>query len=243
MVSVLTYSKIKQELVQLRAIAKEVIAQISEDCWEIKQIYAFEELRKYLSEKPIVHMIIYDICDKTSLEFLLEMRKVYVQARIMLLADTSVSPMEYIKPGLRASSLLLRPWTRQQAYNVLYDFLIEYIDFSEREKGGQDFWIVETREGTINIPFEQIYFFEAREKKIYVCTGKEDYGFYSTMDKLAVELPDNFIRCHRGFIVNTKKIRKIVLSKNIIYLSEDFAVPLSRSYKAALKKGKDNGSG
>lgn len=236
MVSVLTYSKIKQDLVQLRSIAREVIAQISEDRWEIKQIYVFEELQKYLSEKPIIHIIIYDICDKISLEFLLEMRKVYDQTRIMILADTTVSPMEYIKPGLRASSLLLRPWTLQQAYNVLYDFLTDYIEFWERKKGGQEFWVVETRVGTINIPFEQIYFFEARGKKIYVCTGKEEYGFYSVMDRLTEELPDNFIRCHRGFIVNTKKIRKIALSQNMIYLSDGFVVPLSRSYKATLRE-------
>lgn len=162
MVSVLTYSKIKQDLVQLRSIAREVIAQISEDRWEIKQIYVFEELQKYLSEKPIIHIIIYDICDKISLEFLLEMRKVYDQTRIMILADTTVSPMEYIKPGLRASSLLLRPWTLQQAYNVLYDFLTDYIEFWERKKGGQEFWVVETRVGTINIPFEQIYFLDRK---------------------------------------------------------------------------------
>lgn len=236
MVSVLAYSKIAQDVNELRSTAREVIAQISEDYWEIKQISAFEELRKYLSEKPLVHLIIYDICDKSSLEFLLEIRKVYYQARIMILADTSVSPMEYIKPGLRASSLLLRPWTRQQAYNVLYDFFGEFIEFSEREKSdGHDFYVIETREGTINIPFNQIYFFEAREKKIYVCTGKEEYGFYTTIDKLTEELPDDFIRCHRGFIVNSKKIKKIALSQNIIYLSDGFDVPLSRSYKATLK--------
>ena len=236
MVSVLAYSQIAQDVNELSSTAREVIAQISEDYWEIKQIFNLEELRLYLSEKPLVHLIIYDICDKFSLEFLLEIRKVYYQARIMILADASVSPMEYIKPGLQASSLLLKPWTRQQVYSVLYDFFGEYIEFSEREKSdGHDSYVIETRESTINIPFNQIYFFEAREKKIYVCTGKEDYGFYTTIDKLTEELPDNFIRCHRGFIVNSKKIKKIALSQNIIYLSDGFDVPLSRSYKAALK--------
>lgn len=180
--------------------------------------------------------MIYDVSDKTSLDFLLKIRKEYDQTRLMILADVSVSPMAYIRPGLRAGSLLLKPWTGQQAYEVLYDFLDEYMEYSQKEKSdGRDSYVIETKEGTINIPFSQIYFFEARAKKVFVCTGKEEYGFYATMDKLAAQLPAHFIRCHRGFIVNTKKIRKIVLSQNMIYLCDGFDVPLSRSYKAALK--------
>lgn len=220
----------------LKETAKELIAKISDDYWEIKEISMFGKLKEYISEKPLVHLFIYDICDKRSMEFLLEIRKAYPYAHIMILADVSVSPMEYIRSGLCAHSLLLRPWGKRQAYEVLNDFLSEYVEGLEKEKrGGDDFYVLETKEGMMNIPYVQIYFFEAREKKIYLCAGKEEFGFYSTMDKLAAELPDNFVRCHRGFIVNINKIRKIALSKNILYLQDDFDVPLSRSYKALLK--------
>lgn len=236
MVSVLVYSQRKRSIIELEAAAKEIIARISEDYWQIKQINVFEKLGEYLSENPLIHLIIYEICDKNSLEFLVKIRKSYQQAGIMLLTDTSVSPMEYIRPDLKISSLLLCPWTREQVYRVLYDFFCEYLEDAEREKSnGRNSYVIETKEGTINIPYSQIYFFEARDKKVYVCTGKEEYGFYSTIDKLTEDLPDNFIRCHRGFIVNGKKIRKILLSQNIIFLNDGFNVPLSRSYKAVLK--------
>lgn len=237
MVSLLTYSKTEQDAASLKAAAKELIARISEDYWEIRQTFSLQELREYLSETPLIHLLIYDICDSASMEFLWEIRKAYRQTMVMIVADTSVSPMEYIKPGLRASSLLLKPWTREQLYDVLHDFFDEYLAVSERRPDDtQSVYMVETKEGTINIPYEQIYFFEAREKKIYVCAGKEEFGFYSTIDKLAGELPAYFMRCHRGFIVNRKKIRKVVLSQNTLYLSDGFDVPLSRSYKAALKE-------
>lgn len=243
MVSVLAYSKTEQDIVALRAVARELIATISEDDWEIRQISTVEGLREYLAGNPLIHLVIYDISDKASLDLLLELRKAYQQARIMILADISISPMEYIKPGLKASSLLLKPWTREQAYEVLRDFFEEYLAFSERGKDGtESFYVVETKEGTFNIPFEQIYFFEAREKKVYVCIGKEEFGFYTTLDKLKESLPEYFIRCHRSFIVNTKKIRKIMLSQNIVYLSEGFDVPLSRSYRATLKGMISNGT-
>lgn len=236
MVSLLIYSKTEQESAALERIAKEVIARVSEDFWEIKRVSSLDDLQAYLLENPLIHLLVYDICEKVSLEFLAKIRKRYPQTRLMVLADVSVSPMEYIRPDLKVGALLLKPWTRQQAYDVLYSFLDEYCETLEREKGSdKNFFVAETREGTFNIPYEQIYFLEAREKKIYICIGKEEYGFYSSIEKLLEELPSQFVRCHRGFIVNAKRIRKIVFSQNIIYLNDGFEVPLSRSYKAALK--------
>ena len=232
----MAYLKTKRDIAKLNPMAKDLIAKISEDKWEIKQISSLQELQEYLMENPLVHLIIYDICDRWSLEYLPLIRKSYPPWWVMVLADVSVSPMEYVRPNLRVNSLLLKPWEKQQAYDVLFDFFSEYLAYAVNEKKeGLHSYVVESREGTIHLPYDQIYFFEAREKKIYVCTGKEEYGFYSSIDKLSEELPDYFMRCHRGFIVNTKKIRKVVLSQNIIYLSDGFEVPLSRSYKAVLK--------
>lgn len=95
---------------------------------------------------------------------------------------------------------------------------------------------IDTKEGSVRVPYDKIYYFEAREKKIYVCAGNEEFGFYHTMDKLSEELPEHFLRCHRGFVVNSLKIRKVMLSQNVIRLADGFEVPLSRSYKADLKE-------
>lgn len=236
MVSVLIYSETEQESAILESAAKELIAKLSEDYWEIRQISSLKALQEYLLARPLIHLLIYDISEPEALGYLAGVRKLYPHTRLMVLADISVSPMEYIRPDLKVGALLLKPWTGQQAFDALYGFLEEYNE-SVREKSGQgkDFYVVETRAGIINIPYAQIYFFESREKKIYVCTGKEEYGFYSSIEKLLEGLPPYFVRCHRGFIVNTGKIRKIVSSQNMIYLTDGFDVPLSRSYKTALK--------
>ena len=169
MVYVLAYSKIERDIQELSMIAKDVIAGISEDYWKIEKISSLRKLQEYLLEKPLIHLLIYDICDRKSLEFLVEIRKIYTHTLIMLLADASVSPMEYIRPDLRVSSLLLRPWVKAQAHDVLHSFLSEYMaSFEAAKREGIDSYVIETREGRISIPYEQIYFFEAREKKIYV---------------------------------------------------------------------------
>lgn len=69
-----------------------------------------------------------------------------------------------------------------------------------------------------------------------MCIGNEEFGFYHTIDGLEKELPEQFVRCHRGFIVNSTKIRKVALPQNLLYLTDDFEVPVSRSYKAEVKR-------
>ncbi len=244
MVTVLVYSEKQRDIDEICSAARELIARLSGEQWELIQIVRPEKLCAYLAGGPLVHMFIFDIRTEGSLRYLSDIRKSYPQARLMVLADVRVSPMKYIRPGLQVGALLLRPWTQMQMQEVLADFFGEYLAYVQREKEGDGgSFVIENRDGTLNIPYEQICFFEAREKKIYVCIGKEEYGFYSSIDRLAEELPPYFARCHRGFIVNTRKIRRVATAQNLICLSGGFQVPLSRSYKAAWKGAGNHGTG
>jgi DNA-binding LytR/AlgR family response regulator len=230
------YSNVKQDVVEIHVISKDVIADVSEDYWEIFPLYEFEKMQGYIEGNHLLNLMVYDVNDDNALDYLIDIRSKYRQSSIMLLADTSMSPMKYMRPDVRADSLLLKPWTKQQARIVIKDFLKSYVrQVSSDEAKGENTFVIETKEGMTHVPYDQIYFFEAREKKVYACIGKEAYGFYGTIDKLMEELPSNFIRCHRGFIVNKGKIDKVVLSQSIIYLEDGFDVPLSRSYKATFK--------
>lgn len=236
MVSMITYDNFVKELDELKWISKDLIAKWSEDYWFVEQFSALNSLREYLDDKPLLDLLLYDVNEEEAIPYLMKLRKDYQKSHIMILADMNISPMEYMKPGIHADSLLLRPWTREQAVSVLQEFILGYIKMVENEKrNGTDMYIIESKDGTLSIPYDQIYYFEAREKKVYLSTGSEEFGFYYTIDKLADELPDQFVRCHRGFIVNKDKIRKIMLSQNIIYLADGYDVPLSRSYKSVLK--------
>lgn len=234
MVSLLMYGKNKKELDMLRALSKDLAALLSEDYWNIRQADSPEALQGFLADSPLMDLLMYDITPKDALGRLLGIRRNYREMQLMIIADLTTSPMEYMKPGIMASSLLLRPWTKEQAGEVLREFFQAYIEQNQKTDD-KNAYVIESREGNLHIPYEQIYFFEAREKKIFVCTGKEEYGFYHTIDKLEGELPEQFVRCHRGFIVNRYKIRKVALSQNVVCLTDNLEVPLSRSYKPLLK--------
>lgn len=234
MVSLLLYDKDKSELEALHRLSKDLAAVLSEEYWKIIRAAAPDMLQAFFEDNPLLDMMLYDITPKAAIDSLLTIRKSYKEMQLLVIADLSTSPMEYMRPGIMASSLLLRPWTKEKAKEVLGEFFQAYIEQHSMTES-KNVYVIETKEGNLHIPYEQIYFFEAREKKIFVCTGREEYGFYGTVDKLAEELPEQFIRCHRGFIINKYKIRKVAFSQNMVYLTDNLDVPLSRSYKPLLK--------
>lgn len=234
MVSLLLYDKDRKELEALHTLSKDLVAVLSEEYWNIGEAVTPDTLQAFFEDNPLLDMMLYDITPKAAIDSLLKIRRSYKEMQLLVIADLSTSPMEYMKPGIMASSLLLRPWTKEKAKEVLGEFFQAYIEQHSMTES-KSAYVIESKEGNLHIPYEQIYFFEAREKKIYVCTGKEEYGFYATIDKLVEELPEQFIRCHRGFIINKYKIRKVALSQNMVYLADNLDVPLSRSYKSLLK--------
>ena len=99
--------------------------------------------------------------------------------------------------------------------------------------------VLENREGRLSIPFSHIYYLEVREKRVFVRLKEKEYSKYDTLEHMIQELPEGFIRCHRSFVVNGQCISRVKLSENCIYLADDIQVPLSRSYKAAIKEYMD----
>ncbi|MCM1122697.1 MAG: LytTR family transcriptional regulator DNA-binding domain-containing protein [Eubacterium sp.] len=233
MISMLIYDRIKKELDRLRESAGNQAAYLSDEYWNFMLAQTRGEAEEHERKNALLNTACMDITGEGGISYIEEFRRKYKELSLMLIADTSISPMSYVRPGIMASSLLLRPCEDEEIDRVMREFLEACL---ERFETGQGSFVVETREGKLNIPFDKIYYFEAREKKLHIQTDREEYGFYGTIDRLEEELPAHFMRCHRSFIVNTRKIEKVVLSQNIIYLAEGRDVPLSRSYKAALKE-------
>ena len=96
--------------------------------------------------------------------------------------------------------------------------------------------MIESREGKQYIPLNQIYYVEAREKKIFIRTKQEEYGFYDTIENMEKKLPESFLRCHRSYIVNMSKVTAVKVSQSLIEVQDDLQVPLSRSYKKMVKE-------
>lgn len=234
MISVLTVDGIEKELSILHADLKDVAAKMTEDHWNYFCFSNISDMQNFLKDKPLIDMACIDITLDGALERLAEYRSEYTDSGLLLITDANMSPLLYLKPGIRADSLMMRPLEHNVVNSTLCEFVQSFLDKSLQNKQNRQY-VIECQEGKIQVPYKNIYYFEAREKKVFLRTLKEEFGFYTTMEQLDDELPDDFIRCHRSFIVNREKIVRIKISQNTIQLNHKMEVPLSRSYKPEFK--------
>lgn len=231
----LLYDKKADELEELHALMKELAAFLTDERWQMNQAVSLEQAEEFFRDTPLLDALLYDVSGAGAVDYLCRLREDYQAMQLMIIADAQMSPLNYIRPGILASSLLLRPWSPQQAKEILAEFIRSCVQETDKNGLGQSYRI-ESKNGIISIPYRQIYFFEARDKRVYVCTGSEEYGFRHTIEELAGELPAGFVRCHRSFVVNADKIRKVDLTQNMIGLERGFCVPFARRYKGIVKE-------
>ncbi|MBI35487.1 MAG: hypothetical protein CMP67_09015 [Flavobacteriales bacterium] len=77
-----------------------------------------------------------------------------------------------------------------------------------------------------------ILFFESMSDYVKIITKEKTYVVLQTMTKLQNSLPQNFVRCHRSYIVNLEKVD--ALDDRVLEI-EGHAIPVSRSYYGEIK--------
>lgn len=235
MIVMLFYSHIKKELTVFSELGYEISCRISEDDWDFRKYGSAQELASYLEKNPIIDIACVDVAADGGISAAEKMRKKSKGMYMIILTDATISPASYIKPTIMAGSLLIRPLTVEGVKQVFTEAIREY-DRSVENKEPKDGFYVESRETRRLIPYEQIIFFESRNKKVYINTGFEEYSFYDTLDNIESRIGSSFVRCHRSYIVAKSHIKKVMLSQNTVLLDTEFCVPLSRSYKSVLKE-------
>ena len=169
-----------------------------------------------------------DIVPPNAVKAVENFRRSHPETLLAIIADASIIPTVYLKPTIMASSLLLRPLDKDQVSSVITDLFSAYRDSKQT---AEDIVVIKTVDGNIRLSFNEILYFEAKDKKIFVRTYYEEYSFYSTIEKIKETAPYYFSQCHRSFLINRNRIKKIVFAENTIVLDGDNYVPLSRSCK------------
>lgn len=159
--------------------------------------------------------------------------KNYKLITILLLED-SESLNEFALPNLCPNSVLLVPVNP----SIFLQTIEQCYEISSKWKNHSNvsgFQLKHYGE-SLNITYEDIYFFEGLGKKIALKTRSQEIQFYSTFEDLMHRLPPYFIRCHKGFVVNSRKIYSVQLSEMKLKLSDQSEIPFSRSYRDSVRK-------
>lgn len=225
----------QKERQYITGYARELAAKWTEEQWKVRQCKTFCELEKIVESKEKTDIACVDITMEGALELTKQLRQKSAQAYIILIADTWISPLAYMRPSVGAESLMLKPLTKEQIRQVLEEAIGTYVRrfYKPDEK---KVFVLENKNGRELIAYDKICFFESREKKIYLNTEMEEYGFSDTLDMLEERLSDIFLRCHRSFLINKEKIRRVCLSQNFLMLEGEFEIPISRTCKPAVKE-------
>ena len=222
----------KKEMLPVENEIREQTALCTDEQLNYINLYTRAEFETFIAKEGLADIICADITILNGIEQIEELRKKYPKAAIVLIADMTISPVTYMKPSILAAALLLKPLQKPMMSQVFSEIFECYI----KKETDEEVIVIENREDKQRIPYSQILYFEARSKKIYVCTRNFEYGFYDTMDHLEEQYSEKFIRCHRSFLVNRKMIEQVKLSQNYLLLNGGIEIPLSRSYKNQIKE-------
>ena len=73
-------------------------------------------------------------------------------------------------------------------------------------------------------------------------TKDRTYKAYSSFNKIENMLPNNFVRCHKSFIVNINNISNVEMTKNIINFVENNSCVIGPKYKKKFMEVFNNGN-
>ena len=236
MATMISYMHTESEALSLRKTVLELAAYLDENLWDVRSFSRREEFADAFDSGVSWELMCYDVAPAGSVDTLERCRGKDSAAKLLLVADADTSPLSYIRPGILASALLIRPVDRKELVLRLKDiYRALRADSAGEGQSSDDAFSFKSSGDTMKIRYADILYFEARNKKLYLRTKQTEYAFYDTLDNLVSSLPERFVRCHKGVIVNSAYITQVSVSKGEICLG-DIVLPLSRSYKQLIKE-------
>ena len=130
---------------------------------------------------------------------------------------------------------LVKPITQERFDKAVSKAKSKTLDTTAIETSGttNDLYVnIDRRLVKINIP--DIYFIQAKGDYIKIVTEKETHIVHATLKKIEEKLPEDlFLKVHRSYVINTKKI--IDIEDNSVLIAKD-VIPVSRSNRPELMK-------
>ncbi len=89
---------------------------------------------------------------------------------------------------------------------------------------------------------DEINYIKKDGMKLVFCTNSRTYETYSSFNKIKNCLPENFVRCHKSYMVNVKNISDINSNKNTILFSPNDFCSIGGKYKNDVMEVFKNGN-
>lgn len=96
-------------------------------------------------------------------------------------------------------------------------------------------WLHLKSQGTVNrVHLDDVCLIQALNKKVEVRTPSQVVTVYDSLENMAEQLDQRFVRCHRSYFINKEKIQYVDFRNFCIRLMDGSSVPFSRSFRRAM---------
>lgn len=143
--------------------------------------------------------------------------------------NETISLAKNVKP----QGYIVKPFTKEDLYSSVEIALSNYSKYenisSSNEFLGKDSLFLKENGNYIKIKFDEIQYIKSDHVyiEIILLTNKK-HVIRTSLNDISLKLPNNFIRIHRGYIVNYNYISQI--KSNKLFLN-DLELPVGKKYK------------
>lgn len=78
---------------------------------------------------------------------------------------------------------------------------------------------------------DEINYIKKDGMKLVFCTPSHNYETYSSFSKIQNCLPDNFVRCHKSYIVNVNNVKNFNSANNMVVFETESVCSVGAKYK------------
>ncbi len=134
---------------------------------------------------------------------------------------------DYVQTGyeVRAFRYLLKSQLSEKLPEVLRDI--------RQELAGWEYAFQKGKE-RVRLDRRDIWYLESRGRLVHLFTAEGEYSFYGNLDREEGALGEQFLRCHRSYLVNCRKIQSY--STTELVLQNGSRIPVSRSYAKRVRQ-------
>ncbi len=196
--------------------------------------YAREALKHAASNDYGAFLLDIQLLDGSGFDLAKQLRNMEQYKLTPLVFITAIPTRELLAfKEVHCYDYIIKPFSAEEVRGIL-ETIIRYGIKAESKPVLR----LKQKDYTYLIEQADVIFIEAANRRIHITTRKEKIKLAGyTLEGLAAELSEDFIRCHRSFIVNSKYIEKIDKSAQSIFLRGLVnPIPVGRKFKEHLQE-------
>jgi DNA-binding LytR/AlgR family response regulator len=188
------------------------------------------------NEKPDIAILdIYLLGIKTGIDIAKEIRDFYDFPFIFLTANSDVTTLNLAKEVM-PTAYLIKPFSKPELFTSIEVALHNFSKGVGKSDDGEiitkDSFFIKQKGAYNKIIFDDILYLKSAHVYIEIIyTNKEKLLIRASLNDVISKLDQNFIRIHRGYVVNLKYIQKI-MTKSVKV--KDVELPIGKKYHKGL---------